>query len=322
MTDRMSECAGELVSAVIPTRNRPDLCRRAVESALAQTHRDLEVIVVVDGPDPATLASLSGIDDPRLTVVPLERNVGAAAARNLAVKRAKGAWIAFLDDDDLWTPGKIAAQLAAIPRGVRLPIMSCRCRVVTARGAFVWPRRLATPRDGLAEYLFVRHGLFKGETFAPTSTLLVPRALLREIPFPVSMFDDWEWLIRVGLLEGVALVTVPGVHAVHFTETEAITLSTCHDIGRALDWAAGVQPLMSPRAYAGLLLQTLGGEAVARQAEARRRILRRALRHGRPSATGLATFLVHSLMPVGIRRRIRQAVYGTAAGQPATEAQR
>lgn len=299
----------EMVTVVIPTRNRPDMVARAVESALGQTYAPLEVVVVIDGPDPATEERLRAFGDPRLTVIALEQNRGAAGARNLGVDRAKGAWIAFLDDDDEWMPGKVALQMAARPPGVRYPIMSCRCKVVTARGDFEWPRRLCTPRDRIGDYLFVRHGLFKGETFAPTTTLLAPKALLQRQPIPKSAFDDWEWLIACGQIEGCALVTVPEVLAIHYTESDRITLSTCHNIDMALNWAESVRPRLSPRAYASLLLQATGGEQAARTPAVRKRILKSALRDGAPTPMALTTFLMHSLMPVGLRRRLRQAIF-------------
>src|SRR5436190_16097452 len=65
------------VSVVVPTRSRPGLVPRAVRSALAQTHDNLEVVVVVDGPDPATRAALDGIADARVRVVELSESRGA-----------------------------------------------------------------------------------------------------------------------------------------------------------------------------------------------------------------------------------------------------
>jgi len=297
------------VTVVIPTRNRPELVTRAVESALAQTYPELEVIVVIDGPDPKTRACLDAIADPRLTVLELESNIGAANARNLGVQRAGGSWIAFLDDDDHWMPEKVAVQMAARPKGLRYPVMSCRCEVVTARGTFVWPRRLSGPRDVIGEYLFVRHGLFKGETFAPTTTLLAPRELLLRHPIPVSLFDDWEWLIGCGAIESCALITVPEVLAVHYTENNRITLSTCHNIDDALTWAQQMQKHLTPRAYASLLLQATGGEPAARTSSVRWRILSAALRGGSPTPMALATFTMHSVFPVALRRRLRQALF-------------
>jgi len=301
------------VTVVIPTRHRPDLVTRAVESALAQTYRALEVIVVIDGPDPETAGRLNALADPRLTVLELERNVGAAEARNIGVHRGKGAWVAFLDDDDHWMPEKIAVQMAARPAGVRYPIISCRCQVPTARGTYVWPRRLATPGDAIDEYLFVRRGLFKGETFAPTTTLLAPRELLLRHPIPKSMFDDWEWLITCSRIEGCALITVPEVLAVHYTENNRVSLSTCHNINAALGWAMSMRTKMSPRAYASLLMQAMGGEAAARPAAVRWRILSTAWRDGRPTPMALATYLMHSLMPVNLRRSVRKVLFSASS---------
>ena len=82
--------AGPLVSAVIPTRNRPDLVCRAVRSALGQTYSSLEVVVVVDGPDPATVEALQALKEPRLRIVALEENV--RRQRGAQHRSARGEW--------------------------------------------------------------------------------------------------------------------------------------------------------------------------------------------------------------------------------------
>src|SRR5687768_2514241 len=97
---RCSLVGNPAVSVVIPTRARPELVRRAVRSALDQTLRDIEVVVVVDGPDPPTRQTLADIDDSRLRVVELAERGGAPAARNAGVRHARGRWTALLDDDD------------------------------------------------------------------------------------------------------------------------------------------------------------------------------------------------------------------------------
>jgi glycosyltransferase involved in cell wall biosynthesis len=88
-----------LVSAVTPTFRRPNLVARAVDSALAQTVRDLEVVVVVDGGDRDTLRLLRRTRDARLRVIPVPRRLGPGDSRNHGVAAARGKWIAFLDDD-------------------------------------------------------------------------------------------------------------------------------------------------------------------------------------------------------------------------------
>ncbi len=109
----------ETVSVVIPTRNRPQMVVAAVQSALAQTHPPHEVLVVIDGPETpgpngqqSTTEALRAIRDPRLRVLALPQSVGGGEARNTGVRAATGRWIAFLDDDDLWLPQKLACQLA------------------------------------------------------------------------------------------------------------------------------------------------------------------------------------------------------------------
>lgn len=100
-----------LVSVIIPTYNRAALVGEAVVSALAQTYRDFEVLVVDDGSTDGTLEALA----PFLGEVKLWRfssRRGVAAARNLGVAAARGQWLAFLDSDDLWLKEKLARQVA------------------------------------------------------------------------------------------------------------------------------------------------------------------------------------------------------------------
>ena len=101
-----------LVSVIIPTTGRPKLVLRALASVLGQTHGELEVIVVVDGPNPETIAALGGIADPRVRVLQNRESLGPGPARNIGAAQARGEWIAFLDDDDEWMPQKLEIQLA------------------------------------------------------------------------------------------------------------------------------------------------------------------------------------------------------------------
>jgi glycosyltransferase involved in cell wall biosynthesis len=101
------------VTVVIPTRGRWPLLSVTLASALGQEGVDHEVVVVDDGSRDQTVARLADVGDPRLRVVSNERPRGVAAARNRALAEARGEWVAFLDDDDVWAPVKLRAQLAA-----------------------------------------------------------------------------------------------------------------------------------------------------------------------------------------------------------------
>src|SRR5277367_2496697 len=163
-SDEFQRMSPQLVSAVIPTRNRPEWVLRAVRSALSQTHENLEVVVVIDGPDPATRATLGGISDSRLRVLELDKSVGGSSARNRGVEHATGEWVAFLDDDDEWLPEKIEKQLDVALRSASLvPIVSCYFIGRTPRGDYVWPRRVPRLHEPLCEYLFMRRSIFFGE---------------------------------------------------------------------------------------------------------------------------------------------------------------
>jgi glycosyltransferase involved in cell wall biosynthesis len=99
------------ISVVIPTHNRWSLLRRTLAGALAQEDVDLEVVVVDDGSSDETPERLSEIADPCLRVLRNEVAGGVSHARNRGIEAVRGEWIAFLDDDDLWAPRKLRAQL-------------------------------------------------------------------------------------------------------------------------------------------------------------------------------------------------------------------
>src|SRR5262245_48941409 len=105
-----------LVSIVVPTHDRPHMLQEAVDSALAQTFRDFEIIIVLNGASAAAIDTAKRLAaDPRIRTVEMEDST-LAAARNFGLGFAMGEWIAFLDDDDVWLPDKLAVQLDAARR--------------------------------------------------------------------------------------------------------------------------------------------------------------------------------------------------------------
>jgi glycosyltransferase involved in cell wall biosynthesis len=102
------------VSVVIATRNRwPLLTANALPSALAQEDVAIEIVVVDDGSTDETPARLREVEDPRVRVVTNDTSLRLPAARNAGASHARGEWLAFLDDDDLWSPRKLRSQLDA-----------------------------------------------------------------------------------------------------------------------------------------------------------------------------------------------------------------
>ncbi len=101
------------VSVVIPTHDRRDLAMHAIRSVLRQRDVDLEVIVVDDGSRDGTGDAVRSLSDPNVRVLRHDHPSGVATARNKGIEAARGEWIALLDDDDLWAPDKVKAQLEA-----------------------------------------------------------------------------------------------------------------------------------------------------------------------------------------------------------------
>ena len=100
------------VSVILPTHNRIEYLKEAVNSVRAQTLTDWELIVVVDGSTDGSAEWLENLGDPRIMLVRNAHRSSCAAARNAGLPGARAKWIAFLDDDDRWAPNKLARQLA------------------------------------------------------------------------------------------------------------------------------------------------------------------------------------------------------------------
>lgn len=118
----MTGTAAPLFTVVTPVRDAAATLAASVASVRAQTLPDWELLLVDDGSADGSRAMAQGFaaEDPRILALALPGPSGAAAARNLAIRAARGRYIAFLDADDMWRPGKLAAQAAAFGAGAAL----------------------------------------------------------------------------------------------------------------------------------------------------------------------------------------------------------
>ncbi|HYH93917.1 MAG TPA: glycosyltransferase family 2 protein [Candidatus Saccharimonadales bacterium] len=309
----MASPESPLVSAVIPTHGRPELVVRAIDSALDQTLDDLEVIVVVDGPDPMTEAVLAERRDDRLRVVVNPESVGASGARNVGAAEARGRWVAFLDDDDTWLPTKLARQLEAMTAsGLPDPIGSCAIIVRTPQGDRAWRDRSPAPEEPIGDYLFVRPSLRVGEGTVGTSTIVASADLLRRVSFDptVRRYQDADWLLRA-VAAGGRLVHLPERLSVWTAPTgdASITASHATDWRYALDWIDQRRDLVSPRAYAAFVLIRVAALAhAAGDRGAVQTLWRAAHRHGAPTWREELLFLGRWVVPGGLRRGLRRAL--------------
>ncbi|BBH67343.1 hypothetical protein ACTI_40280 [Actinoplanes sp. OR16] len=302
------------VSVVIPTCNRPQLATRAAASALAQTHSDLEVIVVIDGPDPSTVAELALIGDPRLRVVELPSRGRAPRARNVGVREARGRFVAFLDDDDEWLPAKIATQLAlAAASSAEHPVVASRLINRTPRADSIMPRRLPAPGEPLSEYFTVRRGLFYGDGFIQTSTIMAPAALLRAVPFTEGLRrqQELDWALRAVRHDGVELLYAPEPLVLWHQDEDRHRISLEMPYPEQLEWLRANRELFTPRAYAAFTLSVLSSMAAPSRDRRRfRELLAEARGNGSPGALDYLTHMQIWALPPSLRHRIRDMIVG------------
>lgn len=143
-----------LVSVVIPTFNRGPFVELAVESALAQTWQEVEVIVIDDGSTDDTAERLARFGD--AIQYHHQENLGVQFARNRAVGLARGEFTAMLDSDDLWLPEKLALDLAMFSAEPELALVYGRMEVIDENGTRTGVRKPTDPPGGVVAEVLVR----------------------------------------------------------------------------------------------------------------------------------------------------------------------
>lgn len=208
---------------IIPAFNRADRLHVSVESVLAQTHRPLELLVIDDGSTddtPAAMAALEGkAREAGVTPVFLRQsNVGCASARNLGLQKATGDWIAFLDDDDHWLPGKLAKQITTLEQS-GAGACCCMTRKLIQRGEVIQP---PTPDRLVQGHEPGRY--LDGRSDAHLITIVFRRDLLPQVgEFDTSLrvSSDTEWIAR--LCHVANFCAVPEVLAVYEWNPQALS---------------------------------------------------------------------------------------------------
>ena len=194
------------VAVVIPTRNRRALLARTLRSALTQEAVEVEVVVVDEASTDGTRDEVAAVGDDRVSLVRHETAQGVAAARNAGLARAGAEWVAFLDDDDLWAPTKLPAQLKAL-EAMGDCGWSCTSAVVVDAGLNVVGLEAIPATDGLVERLLSYNAIPGGG-----SSVLARTELVRELGGfdpDLSVVADWDLWIRLALHSPLAAVPTP-----------------------------------------------------------------------------------------------------------------
>ena len=193
------------VSVVIPTHNRLHFLKRSLGSVLSQRDVTLEAIVVDDGSKDGTAGYVGQLGDDRVQLLRHDRPAGVAAARNSGLGRAQGGWVAFLDDDDLWAPDKLAVQLEAAKRHGAAGWV-CMGSVTVDEGLRVLAVTTPAPEADLFNLLAYNH------IPGGASGTVVRSELARSVggfDTNLSNMADWDMWIRLSLEASLATVHRP-----------------------------------------------------------------------------------------------------------------
>ncbi len=260
---------GPLVSVVIATRNRAALLPASARSVLAQSAADLELILVDDASDDATPEAMAALAaaDPRVRILRLPRRAGLAGARNRGIEGARGEYVAFNDDDDLWLPDKLERQLAGFRVCPEAALVYSPMIVVGTDGR---ERRVgANARDGHAALRRLLRGNFIGVpcVLVRREALVCAGCFDEELP----ALEDWDLWIRLAAAGG--LHHVPGPVARVFRTPGSL-------LSRRPAMASACERLLE-RAAAALPTPGRVARADLHEAVAHEQILRGSARRGR-----------------------------------------
>lgn len=247
---------------VIPTKNRPELLKRAIESCLKQTYTNYEVLVVIDGEDPETEMEMQTYSEKyeQIRFIKNKRSLGGSGARNIGVKNAKGIYIAFLDDDDEFYPNKLDEQYKQIKENKSKYFVGyCKVKAKSPKKVYEWPRRELRKNEHISEYLLSRNSLFQGEGLIQTTMLVISKELLLKYPFNENMIkhQEWDWLINVwNSNEDINFAYCDKVLAIWYIEENRESISTKGNWQFSYKWSTELlkEKKITQRAYASFLL--------------------------------------------------------------------
>jgi glycosyltransferase involved in cell wall biosynthesis len=319
------------VSVVIPAFQAETRIGRTLARLDRQTFRDFEVVVVNDGSSDRTseIVRQAMIADRRIRLVE-QPNGGIAAARNRGVEEAHGSVLAFLDDDDLWHPDKLALQIARLDRVPRAAVVSCQSALVDSVGNLLGWRLGGTPEGN------VYREMLEWDMISGGSVALVARAPLEEASgFDASLPDRADWDLWIRLARRYPFTSVPRT-LVGYTRREG-SVSQSYDRmiehgRRVLEKARAEDPTISDADHNAYVARDLFGAAclclVDERPDLAWRYLSRALERGpgmilgEPRRWGVMLMLtLASTFPKRVYRAgpltaMSRAAFGLTVGAP------
>ena len=244
------------LSVVVPSYNTARYVRDTLASLLAQTVRDLEVVVVDDGSRDDSLAVLAAVDDPRLTVA-VQANRGLAGSRTSGLLLARAPAIGFCDADDLWFARKAERHLACLDADPRVGLTFSWSAYLDEAGAWTGQYLLSRCRAPSARDLIRRNHVGNGSTVVARRDVFARAGLFDE---SLGSCEDFEMWVRAAACSGYGVRLLPEVLTGY--RVRAGSMSTTYDdfvrgYARALerfrDYVPGFTPRDAARSHAECL---------------------------------------------------------------------
>ncbi len=237
------------VSVIIPSHNRAQYIKRAIESVKAQTYADFEIVVVDDG-STEDLQSVVTLCSPDIRYIRHERSLGSAEARNSGIRNARGRFVAFLDSDDIWLPEKLDRQMNHVLNQPEPYNTVCYCQVIMYNGAVkvLSSDREIERHEHIAEYLFKRAPLLQ------SSSLLLSKKLLLHTKFDKASgnCDDLDLSIRLHA-GGAHFSMVKQPLLIFFNDIREDRVSCPQNFSSLISWLDARKTLISDRARKRIL---------------------------------------------------------------------
>ena len=306
------------VTVVIPTHDRWKLiASAALPAALGQEDVELEVVVVDDGSTDETRERLGKLADPRLRVVRHAESRGVAQARNAGIATARGTWLAFLDDDDIWSPRKLRLQLDAGEAAGASFVYGGDAAVAEDR-SWLYSLEPADPAV-LARTLLSRNVLWGGCSNVVTRTDLV-----RELGgFDERLFQLADWDLWIRLTQAAPVTACPEIVVGCIVHPGSMLLTSDDDLFEELRYLEGKHRETSEacgvRVDRALFRRWVasGHLRAGRRSRAARTFLAGALRERDPAGIPrAAAALLGERANDSIRKALRRPEPGAGDGEP------
>lgn len=216
-----------LVSVVIPTFKRSEMLTRAIQSILDQTYQNIEIIVVDDN-EPndeyslATQEKLKEITDARVRYIQQEKHINGSAARNAGIDTARGDYIAFLDDDDVWHLEKLEKQMKVFESDSSIGLVYTGSKAIYVSDKVSYAIVPHQRGD-------LRKTILLGNCIGTTSTVVVKKEVIVEAgKFDIQMpaLQDYDLWIRICQLTQIGFVADEEIDYYNYRDGAQVSANT------------------------------------------------------------------------------------------------